>query len=459
MKNQKNNSDDERYGMEQNKNRFWTGVLTGALVTAFAGLVIVGMSLGIYLFVRSAMGQGGVVQEQPGITNAGEERDLDYDSINAKMSLIQQIIDQYFLYEEDLEQVEDYIYIGMMAGLEDPYSAYYTQEDFEELQTDTEGIYSGIGAMLSQNRMTGLCTVVRVFENSPAYESGMLPGDILYEVDGHPVQGEDLSILVNNYIKGEEGTDVAITVFRQEKNEYVDLTVTRRSIEVPTVEHEMLDNEIGYILITQFDLITTEQFKAAVDDLESQGMKGLVLDLRNNPGGVLDSAVEIADYLLPDDLTEYDQGERKTMIVYTEDKNQEGEHYTASDGHALDVPVAVLVNGESASAAEVLTGALMDYDRAVVVGTTSFGKGIVQNLIPLGDGSAIKITVAHYYTPSGYDLHGKGIEPDVEVELDEELQTQAVVEPQDDNQVQAAAKEVLNQNQKEDGGENANEEN
>ena len=179
MKNQKNNSDDERYGMEQNKNRFWTGVLTGALVTAFAGLVIVGMSLGIYLFVRSAMGQGGVVQEQPGITNAGEERDLDYDSINAKMSLIQQIIDQYFLYEEDLEQVEDYIYIGMMAGLEDPYSAYYTQEDFEELQTDTEGIYSGIGAMLSQNRMTGLCTVVRVFENSPAYESGMLPGDIL----------------------------------------------------------------------------------------------------------------------------------------------------------------------------------------------------------------------------------------------------------------------------------------
>ena len=176
MKDQKNYSDDERCGMEQNKNRFWTGVLTGALVTAFAGLVIVGMSLGIYLFVRSAMGQGGIVKEQPGITSAEDEKDLDYDSINAKMSLIQHIIDEYFLYDEDLEQVEDYLYIGMLAGLDDPYSAYYTQKDFEELQTDTEGVYSGIGAMLSQNQLTGLCTVVRVFENSPAYESGMRPG-------------------------------------------------------------------------------------------------------------------------------------------------------------------------------------------------------------------------------------------------------------------------------------------
>ncbi len=433
----------DRGGEQNPKNRFWTGVLAGALVTAFAGLLIVGMSLGIYLFGRSVMRQGGSVEAQPGITRAEDEGDLDYKSINAKMSLIQQIIHQQFLYEENLDQVEDYLYIGMMAGLDDPYSAYYTKEDFEELQSDTEGVYSGIGALLSQNRMTGLCTVARVFENSPAYESGMLPGDILYEVDGHPVQGEDLSILVNNYIKGKEGTKVTVTVFRQEENEYVDLEMTRRSIEVPTVEYEMLDNQVGYILITQFDLITTEQFKEAVDDLSAQGMKGLVLDLRSNPGGVLDSAVEIADYILPDDLTQYDQGEGKTMIVYTEDKNGQGDHYTASDGHEAEVPIAVLLNGDSASASEVLAGALMDYDRAVAVGTTSYGKGIVQNLIPLGDGSAIKLTVAHYYTPSGFDLHGKGIEPDVEVELDEELQTQAVVDPREDNQVQAAVQEIL----------------
>lgn len=427
----------------QTKKNFWNGVLAGALVTAFAGLLIVGMSLGIYLFGHSVINQDSTGDDQPSAVQNEQGTDLDYTKINAKMSLIQEIINQYFLYDEDFEQVEDYIYMGMMAGLNDPYSAYYTEEDFQELQTDTEGVYSGIGALLSQNRITGLCTVVRVFENAPAYESGMLPGDILYKVDGHQVQGEDLSILVNNYIKGEEGTDVTITVFRQEENEYVDLTVTRRNVEVPTVEYEMLDGQIGYILITQFDLVTAEQFQEAADDLMSQGMKGLVLDLRSNPGGVLDTAVEIADYILPDDLTQYAQGENSTMIVYTEDKNGEGEHYTASDGHELDIPMAILINEESASAAEVLTGALKDYEWAVPVGTTSYGKGIVQSLIPLGDGSAIKITMAHYYTPSGYDLHGKGIDPDVEVELDEELRTQALVKPQEDNQVQTAVAEVL----------------
>ena len=428
----------------QTKKSFWNGVLAGALVTAFAGLLIVGMSLGMYLFGRSVINQNSVSQG-PATAGQEDETNLNYDRINGKMALIQEIINQYFLYDEDLEQVEDYVYIGMMAGLGDPYSAYYTEEDFKELQADTEGVYSGIGALLSQNRLTGLCTVVRVFENAPAYESGMLPGDILYEVDGHPVQGEDLSILVNNYIKGEEGTDVTITVFRQETNEYVDLTVTRRSVEVPTVEYEMLEGQIGYILITQFDLVTAQQFKEAADDLMSQGMKGLVLDLRSNPGGVLDGAVEIADYILPDDLTEYAAGGQETMIVYTEDKNGEGEQYRASDGHQLDIPIAILINEESASAAEVLTGPLTDYDRAVSVGTTSYGKGIVQSLIPLGDGSAIKITMAHYYTPSGFDLHGKGITPDVEVELDEALRTQAVGEPQEDNQVQAAVEEVMEQ--------------
>ena len=271
----------------------------------------------------------------------------------------------------------------------------------------------------------------------------MRPGDILYKVEDKVVANESLTVLVNNYIKGPEGTKVNITVYRQDKDEYVDMTLARRSIEVPTVEHQMLADQIGYILITQFDLVTTQQFKDAVDDLEAQGMKGLVLDLRSNPGGVLDSSVEIADYLLPDDLERYDKG--KTLIVYTADKNGKGQHYTASDGHELKIPIAVLVNGESASASEVLTGALKDYDWVTVVGTTSYGKGIVQNLIPLGDGSAIKITVAHYYTPSGFDLHGKGIEPDVKVELDEELKTQAVVKPEDDNQVQKGVEVVKEQ--------------
>lgn len=435
----------EKNGSNNQKNRFWKGVLVGALVTAFAGLLVVGMSLGIYLFGKTIIGGSYLPQASgsggPEITDGKDE--LDYEQINTKISLMQQIIDQYFLYDEDMANVEEFIYKGMLAGLNDPYSEYYTAQEYQEMQESTEGVYSGIGAMLSQNRTTGLCTIIRVFEGSPAYESGMRPGDILYKVEDQIVANESLSVLVNNYIKGEEGTDVDITVYRQDSDEYVEVTVTRRSIEVPTVEYQMLDNQIGYILITQFDIITVDQFKAAVDDLEAQGMQGLVLDLRNNPGGVLDSAVAIADYLLPDDMTRYAQGSGSTMIVYTADKNEKGDHYTASDGHELDIPMAVLVNGDSASASEVLTGALMDYNWAKVVGTTSYGKGIVQSLMSLGDGSALKITVAHYYTPSGFDLHGKGIEPDVSVELDDELRTQAVVKPEEDNQVQAAVNEVM----------------
>lgn len=352
--------------------------------------------------------------------------------------MIQSIIDQVFLYDEDAAEVEDYIYRGMMAGLNDPYSVYYNANDYQALQDSTNGSYSGIGAMLSQNKTTGLCTIVKVFEGSPALEAGMKPGDIVYKVGDTLVAGESLDVLVSNYIKGEEGTDVQITVYRADSDTYVDMTLTRRKIEVPTVESQMLADNTGYVVVSEFDAVTVEQFEKAIDDLGKQGMKQLVIDLRSNPGGILDSAVAMVDYILPDDMKNFEKGDGKTLIVYTADKNGDGDTYTASDGHELDLPIAILVNENSASASEVFTGALKDYKKAVVVGTTSYGKGIVQNLIPLGDGSAIKITTAHYYTPSGFDLHGKGIAPDVEVELDENLKSQAVVTPEEDNQVQAA---------------------
>lgn len=428
------------------KNRFWTGVLAGALVTAFVGLIVVGMSAGIYIFGKKVMSRQPGTQTEgraPAISSKSKEPEgVNFERVTAKMDLIQQIIDEYFLYDEDAENVESFIYRGMLAGLDDPYSVYYTESDFKSLQDSTKGTYSGIGAMISQNRTTGLCTIVKVFEGSPALEAGMQPGDVIYKVGDTMVAAESLDVLVNNYIKGEEGTSVDITVYRADKDEYADLTVTRRKIEVPTVEHRMMEDNIGYVAVSEFDVITVEQFEAAVDELQKDGMKGLVIDLRSNPGGVLDGAVKMADYLLPDDISKYDKGKGKTLIVYTADKNEKGDIYTASDKHSLDMPLVILVNGDSASASEVFTGAMKDYGRATVVGTTSYGKGIVQNLMPLGDGSAIKITVAHYYTPSGFDLHGKGIEPDVEVELDEKLKTQAVVKPEEDNQLQKAV-EVL----------------
>ncbi|MCI8887767.1 MAG: S41 family peptidase [Hungatella sp.] len=434
----------------ESKNKFWKGVLVGALVMAFAGLVIVGVSAGIFLIGKTVMDQPAQIVEESSVSTAGEG-DLDFDRITEKMDYIQSIVSQYYLFEEDPERVEDGIYMGLMYGLNDPYSVYYNEKDYQSMLEDTSGEYCGIGAMVSQNRSTGIATVIKVFENAPAFEAGMLPGDIIYKVEGEDVTGIDLDLLISNYIRGEEGSRVKLTVLRGDSNEEVDLSIERRQIEIPTVEHEMLEDQVGYIYVMQFDQVTGQQFKTAVDDLESQGMEKLIVDLRDNPGGLLDAVVEMLAYVLPEDKME-------GMLVYTADKDGKGDRFFCKDGtiqyesdyrqhnsaypvednHELDIPLAVLVNGNSASASEVFTGAIQDYEAGVVVGTQTFGKGIVQSLLPLGDGTAIKLTTAHYYTPSGFDLHGVGLAPDVEVDLDEELKTKAVVEKSEDNQLMAA---------------------
>ena len=434
----------------ESKNKFWKGVLVGALVMAFAGLLIVGVSAGIFLIGKTVMDdQTQILRDQdPDLSSEG---DLELDRIVEKMGYIQDIVEQYYLFDEDMEKVEDGIYTGLMYGLEDPYSVYYNEKDYQSLMEDTTGEYCGIGAMVSQNRSTGIATVIKVFETAPAYEAGMLPGDIIYKVNDENVAGLELDLLVSNYIRGEEGSKVKVTVLRGEANDEVELNIERRQIEVPTVEHEMLADHVGYIYVMQFDSVTSQQFKNAVEDLESQGMEKLVIDLRDNPGGVLDPVVEMMAYVLPEDKL-------GGMLVSTADKDGKGDRFFSSggeiryesdysqrnggfpkeDGHELDIPLAVLVNGNSASASEVFTGAIQDYKAGVVVGTQTFGKGIVQSLLPLGDGTAIKLTTAHYYTPGGTDLHGVGLTPDIEVELDEELRTQAVVEKSEDNQLQAA---------------------
>ncbi len=428
----------------ENKNKFWKGALVGALLTTLAGLVIVGMSLGIFLIGRAAMDGGGQTAESGRAQN--QEGSLDLKRISEKIQTIQGVIDNYYLFDEDKVKVEDWIYKGMLYGLEDPYTVYYNSEEYKKLMEDTSGEYRGIGVMVSQSAETGVITVTKVFEGTPGAEAGMLPGDIIYKVDDEEVTGIDLELVVKDHIKGEEGTSVVVTVLRQETGEYVDMKMERRQITVPTVEHKMLENKVGYISVSQFDAVTAGQFKEAIGDLEKQGMEKMIVDLRNNPGGVVDAVVSMVDYLLPDDLViEGDSNlvrtkKNKTLLLYMADKNGEGEQYYASDGHEVDVPMAVLVNGQSASASEVFSGALKAYDRAELVGTKTFGKGIVQTLFPLDQGTAIKMTVAHYYTPSGLDLHGKGLEPDVEVELNEELKTKIKIEPEEDNQLQEAIK-------------------
>ena len=441
---------------KKNKNRFWKGVLVGALVTAFAGLVIVGIAAGISIIGHTVMdGQSmaGIIES----SGSPEEEALNLQRIGNKLDLLEQVVDNYFLFEEDVDtqQMEAGIYKGMLAGLEDPYTTYYTAEEYRAMTEETEGVYCGIGVQVSQNLETGIITILRVFPGSPAEEAGLKKGDILYKVGALDVYDQELDTLVSQYIRGEEGTFVDLTVLRD--GEEISATVERRMVESVTVEAQLLPDKTGYVMVTQFDLVTADQFISAVDSLEKQGMERLVIDLRDNPGGVVDACVKMAAYLLPEDQYE-------GTILSTADKNGKGDRYYCQggkllfegsgsnpeypmdDGHELDMPIAVLINGMSASASEVFAGALRDYGMATLVGTTSFGKGIVQALLPLDDGSAVKVTIAHYYTPAGHDIHKKGLEPDVEIELelDEDLIGQYDVPLDRDNQVQKAI-EVLKQ--------------
>ena len=348
---------------------------------------------------------------------------LDYKKIEEKTSVLQNIIDRYFLFDEDMTKVEDGIYAGMMNGLGDPYTVYYTKEEYKALNEDTEGKYSGIGAVVSQNPNTKIITIVKIFDNSPANDAGLQVGDIIDKIDGEEVAGTDMDILVKTKIRGEEGTSFKMTVLRGDDRKEVELDLTRRSIEVETVAGKMLDNNIGYIAVSQFDAVTSEQFKSNIESLQSQGMTKLIVDLRGNPGGLLDQVVDMLDYILPDGL-----------VLYTEDKYGKREEYYSDGSHELKIPMVVLVNENSASASEVFTATFRDFEWGTVVGKTTFGKGIVQNVLPLGDGTAVKITTQHYYPPSGYDLHKVGIKPDLEVDLNEG----AKIGTDSDNQLRAA---------------------
>ena len=309
-----------------------------------------------------------------------------------------------------------------MAEFGDEYSVYYDEEEYAELTEDSDGVFEGIGAYLTQNAETKVVTVVRPIPGSPAEKAGLLADDIIVEVDGENVVGDDLDVTVSK-IRGEAGTTVQIGVKRRGQKNTLYFDIVRASVESVSVEGEMLEDKIGYIYISEFTDVTSEQFNEQLNTLKKDGMKGLVLDLRGNPGGSVRTSVEVADMLL-----------KEGLVVYTEDKKGERSEYTSDAEHYYDDPLVVLVDSGSASAAEILTGALKDYKAGKVIGTTTFGKGIVQQVMPLGDGSGVKITISKYYTPNGVNIHGVGIEPDEEIEFDSE----AYLEDETDNQLDRA---------------------
>lgn len=404
---------------KEKKKGLFLGILIGVLagVTIFTWLSI----LGVYLYQSGRLPLIGIIPNASG--EKAVDSKLNMEEVRTKLGVLEKFVGDYFLFDAEDKKLEAGIYAGYMNALGDPYSVYYTAEEYQALIESTSGEYSGIGAMVNQNAETKIIKIVKVFAGSPGEEAGLLAEDIIYKVDDMEVTGMDLDLVVGTYIKGEAGTKVKLTVIRGDDNEEVELEITRRKIEVPTVEFKILENDIGYISVMQFDTVTADQFKNAIDTLEQDGAKKLIIDLRNNPGGVLDGVVAMLDYMLPDGL-----------LVYTEDRNGEGSKYYSKDGHQVDLPLVLLVNGNSASASEVFAGAIKDYTWGLIVGTKTFGKGIVQNVIGLGDGTAIKLTTQHFFTPSGYALHGKGIEPDEIVELEKN----AVIGTETDNQLQRA---------------------
>ena len=372
---------------------FFKGVITGAIAAVFIGAVVIGIGDAVSGSYKS---------------NTVVDKEFE-DKVNNLTSYI----DTFYLDADKVkkEDLQNGMYKGLMNSIDDKYAQYYTPDEYNDFQETNNGQYGGIGAYVSQNSDTGDIVIVNPFDGAPAKEAGIKPGDIIVDIDGTSVVGMELSDAVT-LMKGEPDTDVSVKVLRD--GEYFDVNITRKVVDVPTVKHEIIENgDIGYIYVSGFDKVTSTQFRQALDDIEAKNAKALIVDIRDNGGGMLDVVVDMLDRLLPEGL-----------LVYTETNQGRDEEYYSTNEEYYDKPLAVLINGYSASASEVFAGAVQDYKAGTIIGTTSYGKGIVQSIFSLnkdGDGSAIKLTTARYYTPNGRNIHGIGITPDITVEYNDEL--------------------------------------
>ena len=403
--------DSPKHTSRRNRDRFGAGVLAGV-----TGAVVLFVAvLGIRNFFT-----GTIPGSDLGASGTSAK------SVEKKLDVIDNLIEEYYLYEDDIDgdALVEGLYSGYTEALGDPYTEYYDEEETKALFESTSGEFTGIGVTMSQGT-DGTITVTNIYKDSPADKAGLQVNDVLLEVDGKNIQGEDLNTVVS-YVKGEKGTEVTLTVLRD--GEEVEATAVRDTIEVQTVEYRMMDDQIGYISVSEFDDVTYDQFKTALDDLEGQKMQALVIDLRNNPGGNVETVTDMLKLLLPEG-----------PIISIKDKNGNTEEMTCDGENEFTKPLAVLVNGYSASASEIFSGAVQDYGTGIIVGTTTYGKGVVQQLISLGDGTCLKVTIAEYYTPSGRSINGVGVTPDVEVEYQYDQNN-----PEADNQLDKAV-EVLGQ--------------
>jgi len=388
---------------------FASGMIIGA-VSAFMAVILLILSVAAVCIAKGYIhiGVNGDVYIQ---SDAVTDSDGIGSEVEGKLNAIDSVLESFYFGDVDDETAKDNIYKAYLSSYGDKYTMYYTADEYKALKESTNGKFYGIGAVCQLSGEGGVL-LVDVYDNGAGYQSGLRSGDRVVNVDGRDITDMELSSAVA-LIKGDKGTSVTLEVIRG--TERLTFSAVRDAVEAKTVSYTLLDNNIGYLSISQFEEVTTKQFKAAVEDLQSQGMKGLVIDIRNNPGGLLDTVVGMLKYMLPDGL-----------IVYTEDKQGNRKEYKGQDNDEFNLPLAVIVNGNSASASEIFAGAIQDYGKGTIIGTQTYGKGIVQTVKPLTDGSAIKFTIAKYFTPKGQDIHGKGVTPDIVVEYgtDADVDTQ-----------------------------------
>lgn len=399
---------------KKKKSGFGKGFASGAVVMAVVCISVFVLTSG----VRGLSAGSGVLD----------------NSTKTKIQSLAQFIQSNYYEDVDTETLQEGLYAGLFENL-DVYSQYYTADEAKELfETNVSGTYCGIGASLQQDAETKTVTVMHVYDGSPAQESGLKEGDVIVSADDYDASSMDLSEFIT-HVRGEEDTQVHLVIARSGESENLEFDITRKNLVLPTVTSQMLKNNTGYIQVTEFTEHTTEQFEEALQTLQDQGMTALIVDLRSNPGGMLTSVCDMLDDILP-----------KGLLVYTEDRSGNREDYNSTDDKSLDLPLAVLVNGNSASASEIFAGAIQDRKAGTIVGTTTYGKGVVQSILSLKDGSAFKLTTSRYFTPDGTCIQGIGITPDVELEYEFTGPEDATYSVDYDNQIQKAL-EILQQQQ------------
>ena len=416
--------EDIRRHEKEQRGIFCKGMAIGALMTLMLSLLV----FFVIPVVQIRLTKNNLPPAQQA---SGRPDTLLSPAVENKIEGLADVIDAYYYEDVADEDLVQGLYKGLLEGTGDKYSGYYTPEEYESLMISATSSLSGIGAVLQQDPDTMQVTVVHVYEGSPAEKAGILADDSIVQVDDIQSNTMELTKLVTR-IRGEKGTSVHLKIYRKGETGYREMDITRDIVDVPTVDGEMLEDGIGYIMIVEFGDKTAEEFADTVKDLQTKGMTSMIVDLRDNPGGMVDSVTKILDQILP-----------KGVIVWTEDKNGKKQEYT-SDAACMEYPVAVLINGNSASSSEIFAGAIRDFEYGTLIGTKTYGKGIVQSIRRFADGSAIKLTTARYFTPNGENIHGEGIKPDIEIEykyLDPDAEK---YDKMDDNQILKAIEVLSN---------------